>query len=529
MPRRNRTDGTETIHHHDGNSRLRVITDALPVGLAYVNQDKVYSFANDRFAAAYGLTPAEIIGKHADDFISRDAMVLGDAFFDAAHSGSPSDFTHPARHADGRAMTVRTFLRPDVSEDGTVLGFYVCSINVTAQKEAEAIRLQTQKMDAVGQLASGIAHDFNNLLGIILGNLAELRDTVSAESDHLALVDPAIRAAEHGARLTGQLLALARRQPLKPQAVDIEACIEACLQLLRRTLPPDITLTFIRAAKARPVFLDPAQFETALLNLCLNARDAMPDGGDIRLAVSFPNADRLNDVGPSDGRDVVQVVVSDTGTGMDAETAAQAFQPFFTTKLPGHGTGLGLSMVYGFVRQSHGSIDLKSEPGAGTIITLTLPLATAAQSAAVAPRTSFSGHGLVLLVDDNEDFRRTIRRQLIRAGYTVMEAGDSHEALELLTSIAGFRALVSDIAMPGLDGRRLAAEATARHRDLRVVLMTGLDRCGNLSPGDPTVPVLQKPFDGPALVRAIEQPRTFGRVHDASALVHPSIREADAH
>lgn len=507
MPETRRPDRYGSVNQIGDDARLRIITDALPVGIAYVDQDKIYSFANERFAAAYGLTPAEIVGKHADDFISRDAMVLGDAFFDAAHSGEAADFTHPARHADGRALTVRTFLRPDVAQDGTVMGFYVCSINVTAQQEAESIRLQTQKMDAVGQLASGIAHDFNNLLGIILGNLVELREAVSGDAGCLEFVDPAIRAAEHGARLTGQLLALARRQPLKPQAVGVEDCIEACLRMLQRTLPAGITLTFVREAVSRPAFVDRAQFETALLNLCINARDAMPSGGDIRLAVDYPDVG-LGGSDPLQCEASVRVVISDTGIGMDRETAAQAFQPFFTTKLPGQGTGLGLSMVYGFVRQSRGTVDLESVQGAGTTFTLRLPLATAAQRTSAAPQASGRGQGLVLLVDDNVDFRRTVRRQLARAGYSVIEADDGREALDLLATVDDFRALVSDIAMPGVDGRRLAREATARYPELRIVLITGFDGGERLSSALQHISVIQKPFDGAAIVQAIERHRT---------------------
>src|SRR3712207_4580995 len=178
--------------------QLRVVTDALPVGIAYVDQDKIYRFANQRFAAAYGLTPEEIVGKHADAFIWREAMELGDPFFEAAHCGTAVDFTHPARHADGRLLTVRTFLRPDLAAEGSILGFYVCSINVTKQKEAEAALLQTQKMDAVGQLASGIAHDFNNLLTIILGNLKEFRAQIAQEVVR-EYIGPSIRAAEQAA------------------------------------------------------------------------------------------------------------------------------------------------------------------------------------------------------------------------------------------------------------------------------------------------------------------------------------------
>jgi PAS domain S-box-containing protein len=484
--------GDENADH-----RLRVITDALPVGVAYVDQDKVYRFANQRFAAAYGLAPEEILGKHADDFIRRDAMELGDPFFAAAHSGQAVDFIHPARHADGRSLTVRTFLRPDITPDGAVHGFYVCSINVTQQKEAEEALTQARKMDAVGQLASGIAHDFNNLLAIILGNLLPLRDAGLERETREEYVEPAIRAAEQGARLTGQLLAVARKQPLRPESVDAEACLADFLRLMRRTLPANIGLTLDCRGAAIPLHIDRAQFETALLNLCLNARDAMPEGGDIRIEVDYSPA-------TAEGR-FVRVAVADTGPGMPPELAAQIFEPFFTTKGPGKGTGLGLSMVWGFARQSHGTISVETRPGAGARFTLLLPAANGeARTLAKAAPAVAAGHGLVLVVDDNHDLRRTVRRQLARLGYAVLEADGGEEALELVRGIADLRALVTDVMMPGMSGFELARAARRLRPNLRIVLMTGFDAADRTDREGLNLPVLAKPFDPEDLLRAIE-------------------------
>lgn len=481
--------------------RLRVITDALPVGIAYVDQDKHYRFANNRFAMAYGLTTEQIVGKHADEFIWRDAMTLGDPFFEAAHHGHAVDFTHPARHADGRVLTVRTFLRPDFAEDGSVAGFYVCSVNVTKQKEAETALLQAQKMEAFGQLASGVAHDFNNLLAVMLGNLVPLRGIVEDQGVVEEYVEPAIRAAEHGARLTAQLLAVARRQPLQPEPIDVREKIAELLGLLRHTLPASIEVQFECEGDPAPAFLDPTQFEVALLNLCINARDAMPEGGRIRIEVAFPER------APGPARGMIRITVADTGAGMDAATAAQAFEPFFTTKRAGKGTGLGLSMVYGFVRQSHGSVRVESAPGEGARFVIEVPVAAESPRPPAGPAPAGEGHGLVLLVDDNDDLRRIVRRQLSHAGYTVIEASTGEEALELVAAIGDLRAVVSDVIMPGVSGFRMAREATALRPHLRIVLMTGFDGAEDEDRSGMAWPVLRKPFEPEQLVRAIEQDR----------------------
>lgn len=489
-------------------ARLRVITDALPVGIAYVDQDKIYRFANQRFAAAYGLSAEEIDGKHADEFIWRDAMVLGDPFFEAAHSGQAVDFIHPARHADGRRLTVRTFLRPDIDAAGAVHGFYVCSINMTQQKEAEAALLQAQKMDAVGQLASGIAHDFNNLLAIILGNLLPLRDgEAGADLRDAGLIEeyvaPAIRAAEQGARLTAQLLAIARRQPLKPERIDVEAAVADFMKLMRRTLPADIGLALDCRGEPAALHVDRAQFETALLNLCLNARDAMPDGGDIRITVDYPPAPALVPAPAGKGR-FVRIAVADTGAGMDAATLAQVFQPFFTTKGIGKGTGLGLAMVWGFVRQSNGEIAVESAPGQGARFTILLPAApekaAPERPAAAAP----APRGLVLVVDDNHELRHTVRRQLARLGYAVVEAEGGEEALALVESLPELGALVTDVVMPGMSGFRLAREAARLRPGLKIVLMTGFDGANQADREGLSLPVLTKPFEPERLLQAIE-------------------------
>lgn len=485
-------------------SLLQVITDRLPIGIAYVDPNRIYRFANMRFAAAYGLTPDTILGMRASDFICHDAMELGDPFFEAAFRGTAVDFLHPARHADGRSLMVRTFLRPDVSPEGAVLGFFVCSFNVTREKEAEAALLHARKLDAVGQMASGIAHDVNNLLAVIMGTIEPLRDRLADPALREDYLDPALHAVEQGKTLTRQLLAFARRQPLRPEPVDAETCVGGVVRMLRRTLPPDIALdTDIRGAPP-PVYLDRGQFEVALLNLGLNARDAMPEGGRIGIGLAHPS--------PSGGDGFVRLTVTDTGTGIAQEHLGQIFEPFFTTKPGGQGTGLGLSMVWGFVRQSAGSIAVDSVPGVGTQFILDLPVAAAVRVPAVpAPRPPQGSRRerFVMVVDDNHALRRAIRQQLAAAGHQVVEADSAEEALPLIEAIDGLDVLVSDVVMPGMSGCDLAGAARTLRPGLRVVLMTGTEPDAAAATGD--LPLLRKPFRAEDLMAAIEGNAPSGR------------------
>ncbi|MCA8882895.1 MAG: PAS domain-containing protein [Rhodobacteraceae bacterium] len=483
-------------------SLLKVITDNLPIGIAYVGPNRTYRFANQRFAAAYGLTLDSIIGMRAHEFISHDAMEVGDPFFEAAYKGTAVDFIHAARHVDGREMIVRTFLRPDFSAEGEVLGFFVCSFNVTREKEAESNLLQAQKMDAVGQLASGIAHDFNNLLAVVIGNLESLRDKITAPLIREEYLDPSIHAVEQGVQLTKQLLVIARRQPLFPEPLNIKSCLDDFMRLLRRTVRNDITFIVTCPDDLPMVFLDRVQFEVAMLNLCLNARDAMPDGGTIRIEVAYPS--------PRLGSGYLRLTVADTGIGMSAKLKAQIFEPFFTTKGSNQGTGLGLSMVWGFVQQSSARIDVESEVGVGTSFMLDLPVTTRAQDdpAIEDPeRTEAAAkQGLIMVVDDNHALRRSIRRDLAIAGYAVIEAESAEEALPLIEAVEGLQALVSDVVMSGMTGDQLARAAVRIRPDLKVILMTSGDMPENGLEKENRFPILQKPFPNENLLRELEKP-----------------------
>jgi CheY-like chemotaxis protein len=366
-------------------------------------------------------------------------------------------------------------------------------------------------MEAVGELSSGIAHDFNNLLTVVLGNLVPLRERMDEHALVRDYLDPAITAAHRGADLTQRLLSFARRQELEPRPVDIEDLVGGIVRLFRRSLPSDIEIATSTRGEPYPALVDPHQLENALLNLALNARDAMPRGGRLKFETTFVRLSAADAArhGVEPG-DFARISIEDSGSGMDEQTRARVFEPFFTTKDAGRGSGLGLSMVYGFVKQSHGAISIDSGPGRGTRVEILLPRApgTDAPPDKTSPddEVRVSGDELVLLVEDDADVRVVIRRQLIDLGYRLVEAANARDALELIESVEEFTTLVSDVVMPGpLSGVDLGRQARYIRPRLKIVLMTGyagrdrvreLDRC--------PFPVLRKPFDRRELAAAIE-------------------------
>lgn len=312
---------------------------------------------------------------------------------------------------------------------------------------------QSQKMEAVGQLTGGVAHDFNNLLTVILGNAELLADRLEAHPELKRPAEMLINAAERGAALTRSLLAFARRQPLEPRAVDVNRHVLGMEDMLRRSLGEHIDIRFMPGRAVGLALVDPAQLETALLNLALNARDAMPEGG--RLTIETAEA-VLDSTYAADGEDVrpgnyVMIAVADSGIGMTPEILERAFEPFFTTKDVGKGTGLGLSMVYGFVKQTGGHIRIYSEPGQGSIVKLYLPRTDSpATEEGKAAQPAVASRGETILVVEDDDLVRThVEGELKELGYAVLSAADGSEALRLLEKNSSIDLLFSDIVMPG--------------------------------------------------------------------------------
>jgi two-component system, cell cycle sensor histidine kinase and response regulator CckA len=384
-------------------------------------------------------------------------------------------------------------------------------LDISARRLMEEELRQSQKMEAVGQLTGGMAHDFNNLIGIVVGNLDILMERLAPASfEEMELVGAAIGAAVRGAELTKQLLAFSRQQALSPKIIDMAAVLQQASQLLRRTLGEAITIDVRVADGIWPVLVDSAQLESAILNLAINARDAMPTGGCLTIEANNGALDgSAGDLGPMRAAEPCVVIsVADTGTGMSPEVLQQVFDPFFTTKGTA-GTGLGLSMVYGFVKQSGGHTSITSEPGLGTTVRIHLPCAEPAHGLAQAPRNATSavgGNEIVLVVEDNDGMRDVTVRQLHSLGYRTIQARDGAAGLACLRGRAAVDLLFSDIIMPGgMDGWTLAEAAGQLRPGLKILLTSGFN-AGTASPTTPeraAIDLLDKPYRKDELARRV--------------------------
>ncbi|MDF2094356.1 hybrid sensor histidine kinase/response regulator [Aquibaculum arenosum] len=384
--------------------------------------------------------------------------------------------------------------------------------DVTAQRDVEHKLRQSQKLEAIGQLTGGVAHDFNNLLTVILGNGELLAEALDADPELQRLASMVAKAAQRGADLTNHLLAFARQQALEPRAVDVNDLISRLEELLRRSLKEDIDILIHLDAALWQAEVDPGQLEVALLNLALNSRDAMPDGG--RLTIETRNveldADYCREEQGLTPGNYVLLAVSDNGFGMTADACTQVFEPFFTTKEPGKGSGLGLSMVYGFVRQSGGHARIYSEVGVGTTIKLYLPRADREALPQIEPRPEAlqEGDAHILVVEDDTLVREHLSRQLQSLGYRVTSAPNGETALALLRETDSFDLLLTDVIMPGgMNGRQLAAAALELYPQLPVLFTSGYTENAIVHGGrlDPGIHLLQKPYRRQELARKVHE------------------------
>ncbi|CAM4298291.1 hybrid sensor histidine kinase/response regulator [Citrobacter portucalensis] len=377
-------------------------------------------------------------------------------------------------------------------------------IDRTERQGLEEALLHSQKLKAVGQLTGGLAHDFNNLLAVIIGSL----DLVDPDSPDAPRVNRALKAAERGALLTQRLLAFSRKQSLHPHAVELKTLLENLGELMRHSLPATLTLEIEAQSPAWPAWIDVSQLENAIINLVMNARDAM-DGqaGTIKIRTWNQRVTR------SDGRkqDMVMLEVADQGSGMSQEVKAQVFEPFFTTKQTGSGSGLGLSMVYGFVRQSGGRVEIESAPGQGTTVRLQLPRAVVpvqAQAEPVAVHAANSGEKLVLVLEDEDDVRQTLCEQLHLLGYLTLEAANGEQAMHMLAASSEIDILISDLMLPGgLSGVDVVNHAQAHYPQLSILLISGQDLRPAHNPALPDVALLRKPFTRGELAQALRHSR----------------------
>jgi PAS domain S-box-containing protein len=496
-------------------ARIRLITDTIPALIGYFDSKHVYQYANKGYSDWFGVPEREIPGRPIPTVIGDDIYAIVRPHVDRALAGSTVTYEY-AMERRGRMLHARSTLVPEIGPDGTVLGCFVFSYDISDQKRLQAALVQAQRMEAIGQLTGGLAHDFNNLLTVMIGNLGPLQESRPEDPDMAEFVEPALRAARRGERLIQRLLSFSRRQALEPRAVDVVQVVTGMMKLIRRSLPESIAVETAFTETALSVWADAAQLENAVLNFALNARDAMPDGGRLRFSgdriAVFGEVAESNDIAPGH---YVRLTVDDTGCGMDEATRAQVFEPFFTTKRADLGGGLGLSMVHRFVRESGGAIRIDSTVGLGTTITVLLPVAPADAPEDI-DAIDEAPHGvadrpLVLLVEDNAEVRRVIRMQLNRLGHPVVEAENGPQAIGMLEQIEGIGVVLTDLLMPGgMSGRDVAAKAGDLRPGIPVIMMSG--HAQDPAAGGPALRVLQKPIDAVSLRRTLAEVLNAGMV-----------------
>jgi PAS domain S-box-containing protein len=459
--------------------RFQAIMDHAPVLVAEKDRDGRYVFVNRAFERQHGVSCSDCIGKSAHDLFAREQADLQAALDQEVIAAKTPVQREITMTTPSGQRTILFIKFPHLDAAGEVSGVSAIGADVTDLKHAEGQLAHAQKMEAIGQLTGGVAHDFNNLLTAILLNADVLADRMT--DDKLRPLAEATRAAaERGADLTKRLLAFGRRQTLEPHPTDVNGLVAGMEQLMRRTLGEHIAITIQATADLWPARVDPGQLESAVVNLAVNARDAMPQGGSITIETANVELDdgvagMSPDVKPGE---YVMIAVSDTGAGMAADVVARAFEPFFTTKDVGKGTGLGLSMVYGFVKQSGGHARIYSEPGVGTMVRLYLPRSdVAAETVSVRPPATGelpTGAETILLVEDDPMVRGHTETQLTALGYRVISAENADDAIERINNGTMPDLLFTDIVMPGpMNGRQLAERLRQRWPTLKVLYTSG--------------------------------------------------------
>lgn len=460
-------------------------------------------YVSPAVSAVLGLQPSEVLGRNPVERIHPDDQEhIVELFRELTRDPSRGQRAqYRVRHADGSWRTLMTSAR-NLGDDPAVQGIVATSRDVTAWEELQARLQQSQRIEAVGRLAGGVAHDFNNLLTVIRGNAQLIMANGALPTEQQEELEEIGQAAERAATLTRQLLAFSRQQVLQPRVIDLNEVVGAVWKLLERLVGEAVQLTFLEGEPLGAVTADPVQVEQVLLNLVVNARDAMPGGGTLVLETSNLVADEAfaRAHPPMPPGEYVQLSVKDSGVGMDAITLSRAFEPFFTTKAKGHGTGMGLSTVYGVVKQSGGFIWVDSTPGSGSTFTIYLPrTATVPRAAVVRPSNSDMRRGseTILVVEDEQLVRAMTRRTLERAGYRVYEAANGAEALTIARELGTqVDLLLTDIVMPVMGGRELASALQLERPDLCILFMSGYthEREAHLSAGGGISHFLHKPF-----------------------------------
>jgi PAS domain S-box-containing protein len=508
-------DITERRKALETEQRFRQIVEAVvDYAIFHLDQHGIVTSWNKGAQRIKGYTPDEIIGSHFSRFYTEEDRAAGvpDRALETARSTGRFEAEGWRVRKDGSKFCASVVIDAIRNASGEVVGFAKVTRDITERMEAERALRETQellatsqKMEAVGQLSGGIAHDFNNLLMIVLGNL-ETVQRHARESNNPNMqraLKNAMRGAQRAASLTQRLLAFSRRQPLNPKPLDINRFLIGSAEFISRTLGESIEIETVGAAGLWTVEIDTNQLEIALVNLAVNARDAMPNGGKLTLEASNAILDREYcqsnpEITPGQ---YVLLSVSDTGCGMSKDTLARAFEPFFTTKEMGHGTGLGLSQVFGFVKQSGGHVKIYSEVGQGTAVKIYLPRFFGIDESEQLVQGELLGQGEngenILIVEDDDDVRAYLTDVVRSLGYGVLAAANGKLALDLLGQVKSPVALLlTDVVMPGMTGRELADLATTLRPELKVLYMTGYSRNAITHHGrlDPGLDVLNKPI-----------------------------------
>jgi len=536
-------------------TELQLIINAMPILISYVDHEERFRLNNAAYLDWYGLTPQELYGRTIREVIGEEAYFLRAPYIAEALAGRPCSFSLYTPHRDGSSRHALMNYLPRHGADGSVNGFYIFVIDESERKKTEEAlrnlnetleervsarteqlaqanqRLQNemfereraedalrhaQKMEAVGQLTGGIAHDFNNMLTGIIGSLDLMQRYIAdGRADEIGrFTEAAVSSANRAAALTHRLLAFSRRQSLDRKTLNVNELIHSLEDLIRRTKGDPIELTLRLADDVWPISTDVSQLENALLNLVINARDAMPDGGELLIETAnvYLDGNDITTLEPVKAGDYLMLAVSDNGTGMTPSVRAKAFDPFFTTKPIGQGTGLGLSMIYGFAQQSGGHVSLDSLPNQGTCVRLYLPRLNlleperpVVETLSAAP-TATCGE-TVVVVEDDPAVRMLVLDLLKELGYLAHEAADASAALPLLESDLRVDLLVTDVGLPGMNGRQLAEIARQHRPGLKVLFMTGYaqkaaERQGFLEDG---MDMVAKPFSIEVLANKIRE------------------------
>ncbi len=502
----------------DSEEKYHALIETLPVGVLESTAGNKIVTANTAWRRMFGFGDTE-------DLSTIDVRTLyanpqeRTSVIDTLRTGRrPPTVETMFRRRDGTVFPVERYVRSVLNAEGKVIGLRGIIIDITHRRSLEAQLNQALKMEAIGQLTGGIAHDLNNIMTIVLANTDALLESTHVDAMDQKRIGRIAQASEKAADLTRSLLAFSHKLPLNPQSTNLNALVKATGKLLRRTLGAEIEIDLVLDRDLWPVEVDPGQFENALVNLCVNARDAMHAGG--RLTIKTVNVvldeDYCAEFPEAEPGPHVVLSVSDTGMGIAPDVLPRVFEPFFTTKEVGKGTGLGLSMVHGFIKQSKGHIDIQSELGRGTTIKIYLPrsagrtISERPSHATALPR----GHEEILVVEDETTVREAVVDQLESLGYSVTEAADGAAGLAAFEMAAHpYDLLLTDVVMPGLNGKALADEVTRRWPQTSVLFMSGYSPDSVINEGrlDPEAELLTKPFLKGDLALAVR--RILDRTH----------------